>query len=110
MCTVINGGSEVAANGMSLMRTGIARALILRPDFVVCDEPISALDVSIRAQIINLLQYLQQTRHLTYLFIAHDLAAVHHVSDRIAVMYLGKIVELAEREAEPDHWVACHLA
>ena len=81
------------------MRTGIARALILRPDFVVCDEPISALDVSIRAQIINLLQDLQQTRHLTYLFIAHDLAAVRHVSDRIAVMYLGKIVELAEREA-----------
>jgi oligopeptide transport system ATP-binding protein len=93
-------------SGGQRQRIGIARALIMEPDFIIADEPISALDVSIRAQVLNLLSDLQKKRDLTYLFVAHDLSVVRFICDRIAVIHKGKIVELAESEelfAHPFH-------
>lgn len=90
-------------SGGQRQRIGIARALSVNPEFIMCDEPISALDVSIQAQVVNMLEDLQQEYHLTYLFVSHDLSMVRHISNRIGVMYLGNIVEIADNDELYDH-------
>jgi oligopeptide/dipeptide ABC transporter ATP-binding protein len=93
-------------SGGQRQRVGIARSLVMHPKFIIADEPVSALDVSIRSQIINLLQHIQTEFHLTFLFISHDLGVVRHLSDRVVVMYLGRLAEMAPTDqlfAEPKH-------